>query len=219
MPGDWIKCPRCDLNYMRKGEEYCDVCKAQLKKGPQLVFAIDDEDDSEFDAMELCPICHQNYIKQGESMCKKCAEDLDYKESREDPDDDESWKEYLDQDDEDEQEDSEEMLSLAKLAEEVSNDRGLTTKEMEKNLHAIIKSFSNVPRHVVPKVKVGIVGEIFVKYSGLGNNELEAFLASQDCEVMVPGLMGFMLFKIDNNRVLLNGFIILHLASSLSATF
>jgi predicted nucleotide-binding protein (sugar kinase/HSP70/actin superfamily) len=50
----------------------------------------------------------------------------------------------------------------------------------------------------VPKVKVGIVGEIFVKYSGLGNNELEAFLASQDCEVMVPGLMGFMLFKIDN---------------------
>lgn len=87
---------------------------------------------------------------------------------------------------------------VAKLAEEVSNDRGLTTKEMEKNLHAIIKSFSNVSRHVVPKVKVGIVGEIFVKYSGLGNNELEAFLASQDCEVMVPGLMGFMLFKIDN---------------------
>ena len=87
---------------------------------------------------------------------------------------------------------------VTKLADEVSLDRGLTTKEMEKNLHAIIKSFSKIPRHVVPKVKVGIVGEIFVKYSGLGNNELEAFLASQDCEVMVPGLMGFMLFKIDN---------------------
>ncbi|MBQ2124603.1 MAG: 2-hydroxyacyl-CoA dehydratase [Spirochaetales bacterium] len=87
---------------------------------------------------------------------------------------------------------------VTKLADEVSHDRGLTTKEMEKNLHAIIKSFSKIPRHVVPKVKVGIVGEIFVKYSGLGNNELEAFLASQDCEVMVPGLMGFMLFKIDN---------------------
>ena len=84
------------------------------------------------------------------------------------------------------------------LADEVSNDRGLTTKEMEKNLHSIIESFSKIPRTTVPKVKVGIVGEIFVKYSGLGNNELEAFLASQDCEVMVPGLMGFMLFKIDN---------------------
>ena len=84
------------------------------------------------------------------------------------------------------------------LADEVSNDRGLTTKEMEKNLHSIIESFSKIPRTTVPKVKVGIVGEIFVKYSGLGNTELEAFLASQDCEVMVPGLMGFMLFKIDN---------------------
>lgn len=84
------------------------------------------------------------------------------------------------------------------LADEVSKDKGLKSKEMEKNLHAIIESFSKIPRNVVPKVKVGIVGEIFVKYSGLGNNELEAFLASQNCEVMVPGLMGFMLFKIDN---------------------
>ena len=118
MPGDWIKCPRCDLNYMRKGEEYCDVCKAQLKKGPQLIFAIDDEDDSDVESMELCPICHQNYISVGQTMCKKCAEDINYKENREDPDD-ESWKEYLDpEEDEEEQEDSEEMLSLAKLVEE-----------------------------------------------------------------------------------------------------
>ena len=82
------------------------------------MFAIDDEDDSELDAMELCPVCHQNYIKQGESMCKKCAADLDYKESRENLDDDESWKEFLDPEDDDPEEESEEMLSLAKLAEE-----------------------------------------------------------------------------------------------------
>ena len=30
-----------------------------------------------------------------------------------------------------------------------------------------------------------------MKYSPLGNNDLEAFLASQDCEVNLPGLMGF----------------------------
>ena len=35
------------------------------------------------------------------------------------------------------------------------------------------------------------MGEIYVKYSPLGNNELEKFLASQDCEVNLPGLMGF----------------------------
>ena len=35
------------------------------------------------------------------------------------------------------------------------------------------------------------MGEIYVKYSPLGNNDLEKFLASQDCEVNLPGLMGF----------------------------
>ena len=29
-------------------------------------------------------------------------------------------------------------------------------------------------------------------------NNLEDFLATQDCEVMVPGLMSFALFKVDN---------------------
>ena len=38
---------------------------------------------------------------------------------------------------------------------------------------------------------MGVVGEIYVKYSPLGNNDLQKFLESQDCEVNFPGLMGF----------------------------
>ena len=48
------------------------------------------------------------------------------------------------------------------------------------------------------RVKVGIVGEIYVKFAALANNHLEEFLASEGCEVMVPGLMSFILFKTDN---------------------
>ena len=114
MPGDYIKCPRCELNYIKRGEEYCAVCKAELKKGPQLIFAIDDEDDNEL--LDLCPVCHQNHIRPGEKMCAKCLEEKEYKDGREDMDDD-SWKEYLDTEEEEEEED-EEMLSLNKLAEE-----------------------------------------------------------------------------------------------------
>ena len=55
----------------------------------------------------------------------------------------------------------------------------------------IAAEFAAIPVRRVPKVKVGVVGEIYVKYSPLGNNELEKFLASQDCEVNLPGLMGF----------------------------
>ena len=37
--------------------------------------------------------------------------------------------------------------------------------------------FAAIPVKRVPKVKVGIVGEIYVKYSPLGNNDLQNFLA------------------------------------------
>ena len=48
------------------------------------------------------------------------------------------------------------------------------------------------------RIKVGVVGEIYVKYSPLANNNLEQFLFEQDCEVMVPGILSFMIFKVDN---------------------
>ena len=106
MPGDYIKCPRCELNYIKRGEEYCDVCKAELKKGPQLVFAIDDEEEQE--ALDLCPICHQNYLKDGETMCESCARERERQEARDvTEEDDNSWQEYMDDNEEDEEEDEE----------------------------------------------------------------------------------------------------------------
>ncbi len=42
------------------------------------------------------------------------------------------------------------------------------------------------------KVKVGVVGEIYVKYSPLGNNNLEEFLLPEGAEVVVPGTDGIL---------------------------
>ena len=119
MASDYIKCPRCELNYIHKSQGYCDVCKAELKLGPQLVFAVDDEEDDV--AMELCPICKKNYIREDQEMCDKCREERDYKNGEVDMDTDEEWKNYLD-DDTDDEEDSEEMLSLSRLAEEEADE-------------------------------------------------------------------------------------------------
>ena len=69
---------------------------------------------------------------------------------------------------------------------------------MKRLLPQMAADFASIPVNRVPKVKVGVVGEIYVKYAALGNNDLEAFLASQDCEVNVPGVADFMLFKVDN---------------------
>lgn len=76
--------------------------------------------------------------------------------------------------------------------------KGISGKEMKQTFHKIAQDFAAIPVKRVPKVKVGVVGEIYVKYSPLGNNNLEEFLASQDCEVNMPGLMGFVEYCISN---------------------
>ena len=77
-----------------------------------------------------------------------------------------------------------------------SKDKSL--KKIRKNIINVAQDFANIECIRTPKLKVGIVGEIYVKYSPLGNNSLEKFLKEQDCEINVPGILGFILFKIDN---------------------
>ena len=77
-------------------------------------------------------------------------------------------------------------------------DKGWHSREVRANMPQMAADFASIPVKRVPKVKVGVVGEIYVKYSPLGNNDLEKFLASQDCEVNIPGLMGFVQYCVYN---------------------
>lgn len=87
---------------------------------------------------------------------------------------------------------------ISELTRQFNAGNGLNLTQMKHNLDRIATDFGQIQITHTPKVKVGIVGEIYVKYSKLANNNLEEFLASQDCEVMLPGLLNFMLFKVDN---------------------
>lgn len=58
----------------------------------------------------------------------------------------------------------------------------------------IIRDFSGVERTKEKKIRVGIVGEIYVKYSPLANNHLEDFLISEGCEPVVPAFLDFCLY-------------------------
>lgn len=58
----------------------------------------------------------------------------------------------------------------------------------------IIKDFSAIERTKEKKIRVGIVGEIYVKYSPLANNHLEDFLISEGCEPVVPAFLDFCLY-------------------------
>jgi len=69
---------------------------------------------------------------------------------------------------------------------------------ISRNLRKMAREFAAIPVTSEKYVKVGIVGEIYVKYAPLGNNNLEEFLQSEGVEVMVPGLLDFVLYMTDN---------------------
>lgn len=89
---------------------------------------------------------------------------------------------------------------MERLVKEMDSSR-ISYKKVKKNYKQIIEDFNKIPRKEVKKIRVGVVGEIFVKYSPLGNNNLEDFLVSEGAEVTVPGLLDFMLYSLYNGLV------------------
>lgn len=93
--------------------------------------------------------------------------------------------------------------SLAdKYAKEIANTMdsdGVSFAKVKRTCRAIVKDFESIPQIKTQKVPVGIVGEIYVKFSPLGNNNLESFLVSEGAEVTVPGLLDFCLYCVINN--------------------
>lgn len=84
------------------------------------------------------------------------------------------------------------------LIGEMDAGKGLSYKSMCQNFRRICDRFKAIPVTGESKVRVGVVGEIYVKFSPLGNNNLEAFLLSEGAEPVVPGLTDFIIFKIHN---------------------
>jgi len=89
-----------------------------------------------------------------------------------------------------------------KLIEMFGHGKGLRKKDMQEIMKEITADFAKI--EIIGernKPRVGVVGEIYVKYAPLGNNGLEQFLLDEGCEPVVPGLTDFMIFKINNRAV------------------
>jgi len=88
-----------------------------------------------------------------------------------------------------------------KLIKLFGHGKALRKSEMGEVMKQISADFAKIETEGERnKPRVGVVGEIYVKYAPLGNNGLEQFLLDEGCEPVVPGLTDFMIFKI-NNRV------------------
>ncbi|MDR0947720.1 MAG: 2-hydroxyacyl-CoA dehydratase [Ruminococcus sp.] len=67
-------------------------------------------------------------------------------------------------------------------------------KDTKRYYNAILEDFAKIPLKNEKKPKVGIVGEIYVKYSPLANNHLEDFLISEGAEPIVPAFLDFCMY-------------------------
>ncbi|MDA3055056.1 MULTISPECIES: 2-hydroxyacyl-CoA dehydratase [unclassified Campylobacter] len=65
--------------------------------------------------------------------------------------------------------------------------------KLNKNFSHILQNFAKIERSSEPKIRVGIVGEIYLKYSPIGNNGLNAYLIKENAEPVNTGLMDFVL--------------------------
>ncbi|WP_294707769.1 2-hydroxyacyl-CoA dehydratase [uncultured Fusobacterium sp.] len=68
--------------------------------------------------------------------------------------------------------------------------------EYKRNITNIIEDFSNIKTSSEKKVKVGIVGEILVKFSPFANNHLAEFIENEGGEVYTSSLMNFIKYCI-----------------------
>ena len=88
---------------------------------------------------------------------------------------------------------------LEKLEGIFQNGKGQTFDSIHRLASDIAKDFAKLRLLAKEKIKVGVVGEIYIKYSALGNNYLESFLQKQNCEYMLPGLMSFVMYGADTH--------------------
>lgn len=73
--------------------------------------------------------------------------------------------------------------------------RNANRNEFRRNLKLIINEFENIKVFEESKPKVGLVGEILVKYHPAANNDMVDFIEKSGAEMVVPGLVEFFLYS------------------------
>ena len=74
---------------------------------------------------------------------------------------------------------------------------GKGKNSFKQNVKGIIHDFDNLPLdETIKKPRVGIVGEILVKFSPSANNYLVDLLESEGAEAVMPDLLDFLLYCI-----------------------
>ncbi len=83
------------------------------------------------------------------------------------------------------------------LVRQMRDKKRVSYEALKENYVAILRDFEALPRTAEKKPRVGIVGEIFVKFSPLANNNLEDFLVAEGAETVMAGLLDFLMYSVN----------------------
>ncbi len=87
-----------------------------------------------------------------------------------------------------------------RIIEFITKDGYVSHSKYKKMCREIINDFDNLPILDIKKPRVGIVGEILVKFLPAANNHLADLLESEGAEPVVPDLTDFLLYCFYNNN-------------------
>ncbi len=63
----------------------------------------------------------------------------------------------------------------------------------------IVEQFAAIPTNTAVKKKVCVAGEIYIKFSALGNHHLEEYLDRQSCQCMMGGFINYAIYVLDSD--------------------
>ncbi|NLL62680.1 MAG: hypothetical protein GX241_00300 [Ruminococcaceae bacterium] len=114
----FIKCPRCDLNYMKDTDKYCAICLRELRGEEQV------------DEIELCSVCGESPAMPGKDMCLFCLRELNAQNNKLNGDEEDDENVELEEDDDIELDDEvDDIDDMDEIDDEVLND-ALSLDEM-----------------------------------------------------------------------------------------
>ena len=85
------------------------------------------------------------------------------------------------------------------LSDDFKRTRHLTFGHMFRNFDRICREFREIEVTGEKKQRIGLVGELYVKYCHLGNKNMIRFLEEQGCEAHVNGVTWYMCYYIDSH--------------------
>ena len=87
-----------------------------------------------------------------------------------------------------------------KLEEKIAGGKDISRKKRIHLYRQMVQDFSAIPTQGKKRKRVGVAGEIYMKFSPVGNEHLEDFLQKQDVFYRMEGFLNYVIYVVDGER-------------------